>query len=105
MSVNDNNNKKFLLKNGRQVIDYVLDAGFVLGGCIFAAVKCRYKARLEVDPAKQEALMKACNWYIDSLARRSNFVREEIVAIVRTIVSKIEADMIVKEVVPDGSVC
>lgn len=104
MGENDNTNKKFLLKNGRQVIDYIFDAGFGLGGCIFAAVKCRYKARLEIDPAKQEQFMKACNWYIDSLARRGNIVREEIVTIVRTIVSKIEADMIVKEVIPDGSV-
>ena len=48
--------------------------------------------------------MKACNWYIDSLARRGNIVREEIVTIVRTIVSRIEADMIIKEVVQDGSV-
>lgn len=99
----DNINKKFLLKNGRQVIDYVFDAGFGLGGCIFAAVKCRYNAGIERDPIKQDQLMKACNWYIDSLARRGNIVREEIVTIVRTIVSKIEADMIVKEVIPEGS--
>lgn len=100
---NDNTNKKFLLKNGRQVIDYVFDAGFGLGGCIFAAVKCRYKAGLETDPMKQEQLMKTCNWYIDSLARRGNIVREEIVAIVKSIVAKMEADKIVQEVQPDGS--
>ena len=95
MPINDNTNKKFLLKNGRQTIDYIDDAGFLLGFCIGRAAQCRFKAGLEVDSDKQEKLMKDCNWYIDSLSRRKNMVREEIVAIVKSIVSKMENDRII----------
>ena len=102
MPISDNTNRKFLLKNGRQTIDYIDDAGFLLGFCIGRAVQCRYKAGIESDSAKQEKLMKDCNWFIDSLARRKNLVREEIVAIVRSIVSKMESDKIVQEVQPEG---
>lgn len=94
MGINDNTNRKYLLKNGRQTIDYIDEAGFLLGFCIGRAVQCRYKAGIETDPAKQEKLMKDCNWFIDSLARRKNMVREEIVTIVKSIVAKIEADKI-----------
>lgn len=97
MSINDNINRKFLLKNGRQTIDYIDDAGFLLGFCLGRAVQCRYKAGVETDPTKQEKLMKDCNWYIDSLARRKNMVREEIVAIVKSVVGKMEKDRIVTE--------
>jgi hypothetical protein len=38
--------------------------------------------------------MKDCNWFIDSLSRRKNMVREEIVAIVKSIVAKMEKDRI-----------
>ena len=92
MGENDNTNKKFLLKDGRQAIDYIEDAGLILGYCIGRAVICRFKAALETDSAKQEKLMKDCNWYIDGLARRKNMVREEIVAIVKSIVAKMEKD-------------
>lgn len=95
MGINDNTNPKFLLKDGRQTIDYIDEAGFLLGFCIGRAVQCRYKAGVEKDSAKQEKLMKDCNWFIDSLARRKNIVREEIVAIVKTIVAKMEADKII----------
>lgn len=98
MGENDNVNRKFLLKNGRQTIDYIDDAGLLLGFCIGRAVQCRYKAGVESDKAKQEKLMKDCNWYIDCLARRKNMVREEIVAIVKSIVGKMEKDRIVTEV-------
>ena len=94
MGINDNTNRKYLLKNGRQTIDYIDEAGFLLGFCVGRAVQCRYKAGIETDPAKQEKLMKDCNWFIDSLARRKNMVREEIVTIVKSIVAKIEADKI-----------
>ena len=94
MGINDNTNRKYLLKNGRQTIDYIDEGGFLLGFCIGRAVQCRYKAGIETDPAKQEKLMKDCNWFIDSLARRKNMVREEIVTIVKSIVAKIEADKI-----------
>lgn len=94
MGENDNTNKKFLLKNGRQTIDYIDDAGLLLGFCIGRAVQCRYKAGIETDTAKQQKLMKDCNWFIDSLARRKNMVREEIVAIVKSIVAKMEKDRI-----------
>lgn len=94
MGENDNTNKKFLLKNGRQTIDYIDDAGLLLGFCIGRAVQCRYKAGIEPDAAKQQKLMKDCNWFIDSLARRKNMVREEIVAIVKSIVAKMEKDRI-----------
>lgn len=102
MPINDNTNRKFLLKNGRQTIDYIDEAGFLLGFCIGRAVQCRYKAGIENDSAKQEKLMKDCNWFIDSLARRKNMVREEIVAIVRTIVAKMESDKVVQEVAAEG---
>lgn len=85
-------NKKYLLKNGRQTIDYIDEAGFLLGFCIGRAVQCRYKAGHEEDATLQEKLMKDCNWFIDSLARRKNIVREEVVSIVKSIVSKIEAE-------------
>lgn len=101
MSISDNTNRKFLLKNGRQTIDYIDDAGFLLGFCIGRAVQCRYKAGNEADTAKQEKLMKDCNWFIDGLARRKNLVREEIVAIVKSIVAKMEADKIVQDVQPN----
>ena len=39
--------------------------------------------------------MKDCNWFIDSLARRKNMVREEIVAIVKSTVAEMEADRII----------
>ena len=94
MGINDNTNRKYLLKNGRQTIDYIDEAGFLLGFCVGRAVQCRYKAGIETDPAKQEKLMKDCNWFIDSLARRKNMVREEIVTRVKSIVAKIEADKI-----------
>lgn len=94
MTSSDNANQKFLLKNGRQTIDYIFDAGLGLGFSIGEAVKCRFKAGIETDPAKQEKLMKACNWYIDGLARRTKMVREEIVAVVQSIVAKIEADKV-----------
>lgn len=103
MTINDNANKKFLLKNGRQTIDYIDDSGFLLGFCIGRAIQCRYKAGIETDIAKQEKLMKDCNWFIDSLARRKNMVREEIVAIVKSVVAKMEADKIVQEVKQEGS--
>lgn len=102
MSIGDNTNRKFLLKNGRQTIDYIDDAGFLLGFCIGRAVQCRYKAGIETDTARQEKLMKDCNWFIDGLARRKNLVREEIVAIVKSIVAKMEADKIVQVVQPNG---
>ena len=102
MPTTDNTNKKYLLKNGRQTIDYIDEAGFLLGFCIGRAVQCRYKAGIECDSAKQEKLMKDCNWFIDSLARRKNMVREEIVAIVRTIVGKMESDKVVQEVAAEG---
>lgn len=94
MGDNDNANKKFLIKNGKQTIDYIEDAGFLLGFCVGRAVQCRYKAGLEEDQSKREKLMKDCNWYIDHLARRKNMVREEIVEIVKSIVSKMERDRI-----------
>lgn len=94
MVESDNTNRKFLLKNGRQTIDYIDEEGFLLGFCIGRAVQCRFKAGLDTDPAKQEKLMKDCNWYIDGLARRKNMVREEIVAIVKSIVGKMEKDKI-----------
>lgn len=97
MGINDNTNPKFLLKDGRQTIDYIDERGFLLGFCIGRAVQCRYKAGIEKDPAKQEKLMKDCNWFIDSLARRKNMVREEIVAIVKSIVAEMEADKIVTQ--------
>lgn len=95
MGENDNTNKKFLLKNGRQTIDYIDDAGMLLGFCIGRAIQCRFKAGLESDPVKQEKLMKDCNWFIDGLARRKNIVREEIVAIVQSVVAKMEKDRII----------
>ena len=95
MGTNDNTNPKFLLKDGRQAIDYLFKGGFGLGYCIGSAALCRFKAGLEKDPAKQDNLMKACNWHIDKLASKSNFVREEIVAIVKALVSQMEADKIV----------
>ena len=94
MGINDNTNRKFLLKNGRLTIDYIDDAGLLLGFCIGRAIQCRYKAGVETDPTKQEKLMKDCNWFIDSLSRRKNMVREEIVAIVKSIVAKMEKDRI-----------
>ena len=94
MGENDNTNKKFLLKNGRQAIDYIEDAGFLLGYCISRAVLCRYKAGLETDSAKQDKLIADCNWFIDTLARLKNIVREEVVAIVKSIVAKMEKDRI-----------
>lgn len=94
MGENDNTNRKFLLKDGRQTIDYIDDAGFLLGFCIGRAVQCRFKAGVEKDCAKQQKLMKDCNWYIDGLARRKNMVREEIVSIVKSIVAKMERDRI-----------
>ena len=98
MSISDNTNRKFLLKNGRQTIDYIDAAGFLLGFCIGRAVQCRYKAGIETDTARQEKLMKDCNWFIDGLARRKKLVREEIVAIVKSIVAKMEADKIVQDI-------
>lgn len=98
MGENDNTNRKHLLKNGRQTIDYIDDAGLLLGFCLGRAIQCRYKAGIESDTAKQEKLMKDCNWFIDSLARRKNMVREEIVAIVKSVVAKMEKDRIVTEV-------
>lgn len=98
MGENDNTNRKFLLKNGRQTIDYIDDAGLLLGFCLGRAIQCRYKAGIESDTAKQEKLMKDCNWFIDSLARRKNMVREEIVSIVKSVVAKMEKDRIVTEV-------
>ena len=74
------------------------DAGLLLGFCLGRAIQCRYKAGIESDTAKQEKLMKDCNWFIDSLARRKNMVREEIVAIVKSVVAKMEKDRIVTEV-------
>ena len=94
MGENDNTNTKFLLKNGRQTIDYIDDAGILLGFCIGRAIQCRYKAGVETDPVKQEKLIKDCNWFIDSLARRKNIVREEIVNIVKSVVGKMERDRV-----------
>ena len=92
MGENDNANRKFLLPNGRQTADYIDEAGFLYGFCIGNAVRCRYKAGLESDHSKVEKLLKDCNWYIDCLARRKNTVREEIVDIVKSIVSRMERD-------------
>lgn len=94
MGATDNTNPKYLLKDGRQTIDYIDENGFLLGFCIGRAVQCRYKAGIEKDRAKQEKLMRDCNWFIDSLARRKNMVREEVVAIVKSIVCKMESDRI-----------
>lgn len=94
MGDNDNVNPKFLLKNGRQVIDYIEDAGFIYGFAIGRAVQCIFKAGVETDPAKKEKLMRDGNWFINHLARRKNIVREELVSIVTSIVSKIEKDKI-----------
>lgn len=98
MGESDNTNRKFLLKNGRQTIDYLADAGLLHGFCIGMAVKCRWKAGLETDSAKQDKLMRDCNWYIDHLSRSENIVREEVVSIVKSIVGKMEKDRIVTEV-------
>ena len=97
MGENDNVNKKFLLKNGRQLIDYLFDSGLGLGFCIGEAVKCRFKAGLETDQEKQKRLMVGCNWYIDKLAKKGNMVREEIVNIVKAIVANIESDKILTD--------
>lgn len=94
MGENDNTNKKFLLKNGRQTIDYIDEAGFLPGFCIGRAVQCLYKAMVEEDATKREKLMKDCTWYIDHLARRKNWIREEIVEIVKRIVAKMEKDRV-----------
>lgn len=94
MGENDNANKKFLLKNGRQTIDYIDDAGYLMGFCIGRAVQCLYKANVETDPTKREKLMKDCNWYIDHLSSRRNIIREEIVSVVKSIVRKMMADKI-----------
>lgn len=99
MGENDNANRKFLLKNGRQTVDYIDDAGLLLGFCLGRAIQCRFKAGVETDPTKQEKLMKDCNWFIDHLARRKNMVREEIVAIVKSVVGKMEKDRLE---VPNG---
>ncbi|MBO6031834.1 MAG: hypothetical protein J6Q22_10375 [Prevotella sp.] len=95
MSV-ENNSTKYLLKDGKQAIDYLFKGGFGLGYCIGRAALCRFKAGLETDKEKQDFLMKACNWHIDKLASKSNFVREEIVEIVKSLVAQIEADKIVQ---------
>lgn len=89
-----NLNKKYLFPNGRQAIDYIADAGLAHGYCIGHAVICRYKAGIETDPAKQEKLMRDCNWYIDQVSSRENIVREEVVSIVKSIVGKMEKDRI-----------
>lgn len=90
----DNINRKFLFPNGRQAIDYIAEAGLGHGYCIGHAVICRYKAGLEADKEKQDKLMRDCNWYIDQVSRRENIVREEVVAIVKSIVGKMERDRI-----------
>ena len=90
----DNVNKKFLLKNGRQTIDYIADAGLLHGFCIGMAVKCRWNAGLEEDEAKREKFMRDCNWYIDHLSRCENIVREEVVSIVKSIVARMEHDKV-----------
>ena len=95
MGENDNTNKKYLLKDGQQAIDMLFKRGFGLGYCIGRAALCRFSAGLEKDLEKQDFLMKACNWYIDKLASKSNFVREEIVSIVQALVAEIEANKIV----------
>lgn len=94
MGENDNTNAKFLLKNGRQIIDYIDDAGFLLGFAIGRAVQCFFKASIEPDEDKKAKLTRDGNWFINHLARRKNIVREEIVAIVMSIVGKIEQDRI-----------
>ena len=94
MGENDNINIKFLLPNGRQTIDYINDAGFLFGFCIGKAVYCRYKAGIETEEKKIEKLIKDCNWYIDSLSRRKNIVREEVVDIVKSITSKMASSRI-----------
>lgn len=94
MGDNDNLNPKFLLKNGRQIIDYIDDAGFLYGFAIGRAVQCLFKAGVETDPIKKEKLIRDGNWFINHLARRKNIVREELVSIVTSIVSKIEKDKV-----------
>lgn len=94
MGGNDNQNPKFLLKNGRQIIDYIDDAGFLYGFAIGRAVQCIFKAGLEDDAAKKEKLLRDGNWFINHLARKKNVVREELVSIVTSIVSKIEKDRV-----------
>lgn len=90
----DSNNPKFLLKNGRQIIDYLDEAGTLFGFCIGRAVQCFYKATVAEDEKKKEKLMKDGNWFINQLARRKNIVRDEIVSIVSGILSRIERDRI-----------
>ena len=85
---------KYLLKTGRQTIDYIDDAGLAYGFCIGRAVQCRYKAGIEPDEAKREKLIRDCNWYIDQISRRKNIVREEIVDIVKSIVARMEKDTV-----------
>lgn len=92
MGTNDNLNPKFLLKNGRQVIDYIGEAGFGLGFSMGRAVECMFKSL--IDPARKEKHINDANWFINYLARQKNFVREELVAIVTSIVSKLEKDMV-----------
>ena len=91
----DNIKRKYLFPNGRQTIDFIFEAGLGHGFCLGRAVQCRYKAGLATTPEKRDKLMGDCNWYIDQLSRRENIIREEVVAIVKSIVGKMERDRII----------
>lgn len=87
-------NNKFLLKNGRQVIDYIDEAGFGLGFAIGNAVRLCFKGGQTTDPAERKKWMDGCSWYIDHAARATKTSKNEIVEIVTRITARIEKDQL-----------
>lgn len=87
-------NNKFLLKNGKQVIDYVDEAGFGLGFAIGNAVRLCYKAGREQNPSIRKQYMDGCSWYIDHAVKATRVNKAEIVNIVTRITSRIEKDQL-----------
>lgn len=87
-------NNKFLLKNGRQVVDYIDEAGFGLGFAVGNAVRLCFKAGQTADPAERKKLMDGCSWYIDHAAKVTKINKNELVEIVTRITARIEKDQL-----------
>lgn len=85
---------KFLLKSGKQLIDYVDEAGFGLGFAIGNAVRLCFKSGQESDLVERKKLMDGCSWYIDHASKATHLSKDEITEIVSRITSRIERDQL-----------
>lgn len=86
------NNKKFTLRNGRCVAEYVDDFGYGLGFSIGNAVRLCYLAGIATDVTEKQKYLDGMSWYIKFASDHCNVSSDEVSNIVTKIVTQMEKD-------------